>query len=116
MTRKVKQISYSWRIRKVGTKEYKRRYGNVARIVHWRLCGKCNLIRTEKWYEHALGVVENEEVTILWDVVIQYDREIKARKPDIVLVNKNETSCIIIDFAILGDIRVREKEKEQIER
>ena len=73
--------------------------------------------RSEKWYEHAPeGVVENEEVKILWDVMIQCDREIKARKPDIVVVNKNERSCAIIDIAIPGDIRVNEKEKENIER
>ena len=98
-------------------KEYKRRHDNVARIVHWKLCGKYNLKRSEKWYEHAPeDVVENEEVKILWDV-IQCDREIKAKKtPDIVVVNKNERSCAIIDIAIPGDIRVSEKEKEKIER
>ena len=98
-------------------KEYKRRHNNVARIVHWKLCGKYNLKRSEKWYEHAPeGVVENEEVKILWDVMIQCDREIKARKPDIVVVNKNERSCAIIDIATCGDIRVSEKEKKKIER
>ena len=81
------------------------------------LCGKYNLKRSEKLYEHALeGVVENEEVKILWDVMIQCDREIKARKPDIVAVNKNERSCAIIDIAIPGGIRVSENEKEKIER
>ena len=98
-------------------KEYKRRHNNVARIVHWKLCGKYNLKRSEKWYKHAPeGVVENEEVKILWDVMIQCDREIKARKPDIVTVNKNERSCAIIDIAIPRDIRVSEKEEEKIER
>ena len=38
--------------------------------------------------------------------MIHRDREIKARKPDIVVVNKNERSCAIIDIAITGDIRV----------
>ena len=97
---------------KLAQKEYKRRHDNVARIVHWKLCGKYNLKRSEKWYEHAPeGVVENEEVKILWDVMIQCDREIKARKPHIVVVNKNERSCAIIDIPITGDIRVSEKEK-----
>ena len=95
----------------------KRRQDNVARIVNWKLCRKYNSKRSEKWYEHAPeGVVENEEVKILWDVMIQCDREIKARKPDIVVVNKNERSCAIIDIAIPGDIRVSEKEKENIQR
>ena len=44
------------------------------------------------------------------------NREIKVRKPDIVVVNKNERSCAIIDIAIPGDIRVSEIEKEKIER
>ena len=96
---------------------YKKRHGNVARIVHWKLCGKYSLKGREKWYEHAPeGVVENEEVKILWDVMIQCDREIKARKPDIVVVNKNERSCAIIDIAIPGGIGVSEKKKEKIER
>ena len=53
---------------------------------------------------------------ILWDVMIQCYREIKARKPNIVVVNKNKKSCVIIDIAIPGDIRVSKKEKENIER
>ena len=81
------------------------------------MCEKYNLKRSENWYEYAPeGVVENEEVKILWDVVIQCHRETKARKSDIVLANKNEKSCAIIDIAISGDIRVNEKKKDKIER
>ena len=47
---------------KLAHKEYKRGH-NVARIVHWKFCGKYNLKRSEKWYEHAPeGAVENEEI------------------------------------------------------
>ena len=68
---------------KLAQKESKRRHNHVARIVHWKLCGKCNLKRSKKCYDHAPeGVAENEQVKILWDVMIHYDREIKARKPD----------------------------------
>ena len=49
----------------------------------------------------------------MWDVIIHCDREIKARKPDIVAVNKNERNCAIIDIAIPG---VSKKEKKKIER
>ena len=64
---------------------------------------------SKKWYEHALeDVAENEEVKILWDVMIQCDWEIEAREPDIVVVNKNGKSCAIIDIAIPKDIRVSE--------
>ena len=48
--------------------------------------------------------------------MMQCDREIKARKLGIVVVNKNERSCATIDIAISGDIRISRKEKEKIER
>ena len=57
-----------------------------------------------------------KRVKILWDAMIQHDREIKARNPDIVVLNKNERSCAIIDTAIPGDIRVSKEEKAKIER
>ena len=47
-------------------KEYKRRHDNVARIVHWELCGKFGLERPEKWYEHKpKAVLENAKVKLL---------------------------------------------------
>ena len=68
---------------KLVQKEDKRRHDNVARTVHWKLCGKYNLKRSEKWYEHAPeSLVENDEVKTLWNAMIQCDTEIKARKPD----------------------------------
>ena len=102
---------------KLAQKEYKRRHNNVAGVVHWKLCGKYNLKKSEKWYEHAPeGADKNEEVKILWDVMIQCNRESKARKADIVVVNTNERSCARTDIAIPGPVRVREKEKKKIER
>ena len=101
---------------KLTQKELKRRHDNVAEVVHWKLCCKDNLKKSEKWYKHApVRVVKNEEVKILWDVMIQCDREIKAKKPAVVVVNKNERSCAIIDTAIPGDTKVSEKENEKIE-
>ena len=40
----------------------------------------------QKWYEH-----EPQTVTILWDMPIQTDHEIKANRPDIVIENKKKT-------------------------
>ena len=48
--------------------------------------------------------------------MIQCHREIKERKLDIDVVNKNEKSCAIIDIAIPGDIRVSKKEQKKIEK
>ena len=37
---------------KLAYREYKTRHGNVARMVHWKLCEKFNLEKSEKWYLH----------------------------------------------------------------
>ena len=41
------------------------------------------------------------------------DKGKKARKPDIVVVNKNETRCAIIDIAISGDMRELVKKRSK---
>ena len=61
-------------------------------------------------------MVETTNVKILWYVNIQTDNEIQARRPDIVVVNKKERKCYITDVAVLGDVRIAEKEMEKIEK
>ena len=38
---------------KLAQGEYKRRHDNVARMVHWKLCEKFNLEKSEEWYLHS---------------------------------------------------------------
>ena len=98
-------------------KEYKRRHDNVARAVHWKLCEKYGLERSVKWYEHTLrSVVDDERIKILWDVGIQCDHVIEARRPDIEIINKEDKNCFIVDIAIPGDLRLSKKEGENVEK
>jgi len=102
---------------KIAQSEYKRRHDKVAAAVHWSLCKKHDLPHSEKWYDHrAEAVTENEKVKVLWDFNIQTDKLIEARRPDIVLVNKETKECQIIDIAIPGDTRVEKKEEEKIDK
>ena len=52
----------------------------------------------------------------MWDFSIQIDHVIEARRPDLVVVDKKRRTCKIIDFAVPGDSRIEEKEKEKIEK
>ena len=52
----------------------------------------------------------------MWDFSIQTDHVIEARSPDLVVVDKKDRSCKIIDFAVPGDSRIKEKEKDKIEK
>ena len=102
---------------KLAQKEYKRRHDNVTKKVHWDFCKKNGLEHTEKWYEHIPeGLVENEEVKVLWDINVQCDNVIEARRPDIIVINKKERKGIIIDIAVPADVRVGEKEREKVEK
>ena len=52
----------------------------------------------------------------MWDFSIQTDHVIEDWRPDLVVVDKKERSCKIIDFAVAGDSRIEEKEKDKIEK
>ena len=62
--------------------------------------------------------MESEDFKILWDFTIQCacDRKIEARRPDIVFVDKKEREVVIIDVAIPGDYRVKDKELEKLKK
>ena len=47
----------------------------------------------------------------MWDFSIQTDHVTEARRPDLVVVDKKERNCKIIDFAVPGDSRIEEKDK-----
>ena len=102
---------------KLAQREYKRRHENLARYIHWRICGKFELDRAKKRYEHKTeGVSESANCKVLWDVVIQLDKEIEARRPDMVVLDKISKEVKISDIAIPGDFRVCEKELEKINK
>ena len=79
------------------------------------MCEKHNLERKEKWYEHCPeGAVKDDNVKLIWDINIQCDNVIEARRPDLILVDKKAKSYVIIGVAIPGDCRIHEKEIEKI--
>ena len=76
---------------KLAQKEYKGRHDNLSKIVHWKLARKYNFEAGDKWYEHeAESVLENEDYKILRDFSIQTDHVIESRRPDLVVVDKEE--------------------------
>ena len=102
---------------KLAQKEYKRRHDNLGKILQWKLAGKCNFEAGDKWYEQEPeSVLKNEDYKILCDFSIQTDHVIEVGRSDMVVVDKKDRSCKIIDFALPGDSRIEEKEKDQVEK
>ena len=103
--------------KKITQTEYKKRHDKVATWTHWRLCQIYSLPHADSWYKHlAEKVIDTPQVKILWDFNIQTDRVLEARRPDIVVTDKENQETWIIDIAIPGDLRVREKELEKREK
>ena len=50
---------------------------------------------------------------MLWDINVQCDNVIEARRPDIILIDKKEQKGIIIDIAVPADVRVGEKKERK---
>jgi hypothetical protein len=64
------------------------------------------------WYEHVPKSVETGQggnVTILWNQQVQTDRTIPNNKPDIIIRDNEKRTCMLIDFAISGNINVIKK-------
>ena len=100
---------------KLAQHDYKRRHDWVGKRIHWEVCKRYGIKVTAKWYEHKPeAVVENDQCKVLWDFLVQTDHVIGARRPDMIVINKEKKTCQIIDFAIPLDSNVNVKEMEKI--
>ena len=70
------------------------------------------LSHTNQWYMHNPESAP-ENVTLLWDFDIQTDHLISVRQPDLIIINKKERTCRIVDFAVSANYRVKLKECEK---
>ena len=101
---------------KLAQKEYKRRHDWSGTKIHWKIRRKYGIKKKEKWYEHKLeAVTENDKCKILWDFTIQTDHEIYGITADVIVVQKDKNLCQIMDFACPYDKRFYSKELDKIE-
>ena len=92
--------------------EYKGRHDKLATAIHWDLYKKYGVK-----YDHVPEKVEEtDHVKILWDFNIQTDHVIEHRRPDVVVLDKHEKMCHLIDIAVPGDSRVEAKENEKVQK
>ena len=83
--------------------------------MHWKICKEFGIEVKERWYEHEpKTVTENDSVTILWDMPIHTDRTIAANRPDIVLKNKKDKTCLLIDMTTPLDTNTLVKTTEKL--
>ena len=85
--------------------------------MYWKICKEFGIEVKEGWYEHEpKTVTENDNVTILWDMPIHTDRATAANRPDIVLKNKKNKTCLLIDMTIPLDTNTSVKTTEKLSK
>ena len=103
--------------KQLAQREYKRRHDTVAKLVHWKLCEKHNVERKEKWYEHYPEAVVEDDVKLIWDINIQCEDVVEARRPDLTLVDKERnhmSSSMLLYQVIVGYVRKKSKRLKNI--
>jgi hypothetical protein len=58
-------------------------------------------------------VYEEGDVTVLWNQAVHTDREVTANRTAIMIKNKKEKTCALIDLAIPANRNVVQKEAEK---
>ena len=85
--------------------------------VHWNISRQYGLRTTQaQWKHQPEPITETERVKILWDFEIRTDHHIPARRPDIIIVDKEKKETTIIDVAVPDDMNIEQKEREKISK
>jgi hypothetical protein len=86
----------------------------VCTHLHYSICKTLGIETTENWYSHIpKSVCQHEDITVLWNQGVQIDKEVLANRSDIIIKNKKDKICLLIDVAIPSDRNVIQKECEK---
>jgi len=98
--------------------QYIKRHDRVSAQLHFNICKETGVqLDKNHWYKHVPKSVERSQgskVNILWNKQVQTDRTIPNNKPDIIIRDNENRTCMLIDVAVSGDRNVIKKEAEKI--
>ena len=87
------------------------RHNTVVSAVHWNLCHMCGFQCSDQWWLHQPNpVLDNSNYKLLYDFNIS-DHRITARRPDLVLMDKQLKCTKLIDVACVMDMLLKSIEK-----
>ena len=90
------------------------RHGKVCTHLHYSICKALGIETTDKWYTHMpKPVCEEGDVTVLWNQAVHTDREVTANRSDIIIKNKKEETCTLIDVAIPTDRNLCKRKRKR---
>jgi hypothetical protein len=94
--------------------EYVIRHDKVCTHLHYPICKTLAIETTENRYSHmSKPVCQHADITVLWNQGVQSYREVLANRPNLIIKNKKDKICLLIDVAIPSDRNVIQKESEK---
>ena len=79
-------------------------YDWMGKLIYLELRKWVRYYYADKWYINKPETVqENKTHKFLWDFEIQKDQSIPARKRDQELINKNKTTCHLVNIWTLSE-------------
>ena len=95
--------------------DYTDRHNQVASIIYWDVCRHFGLPVESRWYRHHPdGLMETDDITMMWDTTILTAKKIKANRPDICLRNKKTNTCLLINISCPADGNIGKKHAEKL--
>lgn len=95
--------------------EYLHRHNQVARILHQELALKYGLVGSRVPYYRYVPepVLENDRARLYWDRPIITDRAVPPNKPDLVLVDREQSRVFLVDVTIPHDENLVKAERDK---
>ena len=96
--------------------EYLHRHNNICKYIHYNILRDLGEVVSEFWYQHKPNEsTEIGNVTIMYDMTILTDRNVKHNVPDICIWNRENNSVQIIDVAVPMNNNVVIKTAEKLQ-
>jgi hypothetical protein len=84
------------------------RHDKVCTHLRYSICKALGIETTDKWYKHIpKPVYEEGDVTVLWNQAVHTDT-------DIIIKNRKEKTCKLIDVAIPADRNVQKEAEKKL--
>ena len=96
---------------------YTTRHNRICRIIHWKILKEYGIdVCQRSWMHEPPGFVENDIVKITYDRVVPTGRFIEsaAVRPDIVIIDNEKKTALVIDVSVPSDFGLGRAEREKI--
>ena len=86
------------------------RHNYVAKFIHEKLLEKYEITSKEP---QPLKIVSNDDCEIWWDMKVYLATGVQHNKPDIIVWDKKQKKCFVIDISVPADCNINKKIKEK---